>query len=66
MPRKFFDPGTHGAIVGDIQRAFLAAGLDPKGIDESYGRNTAAAVRTFQKGNNLKSTGFVDENTWQM
>jgi hypothetical protein len=64
MPRKLFAGGSRGEIVGDIQRALLAAGHDPQGIDEIYGGQTAAAVRSFQQANGLPVTGAIDDATW--
>jgi hypothetical protein len=64
MARKLYGPGARGGIVGDIQRALDAAGLDPHGIDEAYGDNTSSAVRAFQQARGFAVTGIVDEQTW--
>lgn len=50
--------------MGDIQRALLAAGCDPGGIDEVYGQGTARAVKQVQLDKNLSTTGDVDDVTW--
>ena len=65
MSRKFFGPGLRGEIAERIQHALLTAGLDPKGTDGIYGRDTAAAVTLFQGMNGLTVSGDVDSETWQ-
>lgn len=65
MARILYGPGALGGVVGDIQRTLAAAGFSPGNIDEIYGKNTAAAVRTFQSAQGLAATGVVDEDTWQ-
>jgi len=65
MLRILYGPGAHGGTVGDIQRALLAAGFDPQGTDGLYGRDTGAAVTSFQQARGLPTTGFVDDATWQ-
>ena len=65
MARTLLGPGTHGGIVGDVQRALLAAGFDPNGVDELYGSHTLTAVRSFQQAHDLPVTGIIDDLTWQ-
>jgi len=52
-------------LVGTVQQGLLDAGFDPKGVDEAYGGNTAAAVTAFQQARDLPVTGTVDDATWQ-
>ena len=54
-----------GEDVRAVQYALKAAGFDPKGIDGSYGRNTEAAVKAFQKAEGLEVDGIVGPLTWQ-
>ncbi len=54
-----------GEDVRAVQVALKAAGFDPKGIDGSYGRNTEAAVKAFQKADGLEVDGIVGPLTWQ-
>ena len=65
MARDLFGLGLLGVIAEDIQRALLASGHDPKGLDGVYGQDTLAAVRSFQVSSQLPATGVVDEATWQ-
>jgi hypothetical protein len=64
MVRKLFGLGSHGGIVGDIQRGLVSAGGDPGGVDEIYGPGTALAVRAIQVQNQMPDTGDVDQVTW--
>ncbi len=54
-----------GVSVEDIQRALVRAGFDPGPVDGQAGKKTKAAVRKFQRRNNLKADGFVGEKTWE-
>lgn len=64
MSRKLFGIGTHGGIVGEMQRSLLSAGCDPGNIDEVYGHGTATAIEQIQLKHNLPQTGEVDDTTW--
>ena len=64
MPRRLFGIGSHGGIVGDIQRALVASACDPGRIDEVYGPGTARAVRLIQISRQLPESGEVDDVTW--
>lgn len=48
--------------ISDIQRSLQKAGHNPGPIDGIYGRQTQAAVRSFQKANNM-ATGGLTINT---
>jgi murein L,D-transpeptidase YcbB/YkuD len=54
-------PGVSGM---DVQRALLRAGYDPGPLDGRPGKKTRAAVKAFQKKNNLTADGVVGERTW--
>lgn len=50
--------------VEDVQRALIHAGFDPGPVDGRAGKKTKAAIREFQRRNNLKADGIVGERTW--
>jgi peptidoglycan hydrolase-like protein with peptidoglycan-binding domain len=64
MTRKLFGIGSHGGIVGDIQRGLVSAGCNPGPIDEIYGQGTVGAVKLVQLNHGLAVTGDVDDVTW--
>jgi Putative peptidoglycan binding domain/Glycosyl hydrolase family 46 len=64
MSRTLFGIGSHGGIVGDIQRALASAGFDPGKVDEVYGQGTASAVKKLQMSRGAPQTGEVDDLTW--
>src|SRR5215831_11248865 len=64
MARKLFGIGTHGGIVGDMQRELVSAGCGLARIDEVYGQETASAVKQLQLNHGLSQTGEVDDTTW--
>lgn len=47
-----------------VQRALKAAHYDPGPADGKKGRRTTAALRSFQRDNNIAETGMADEGTW--
>lgn len=56
--------GCKGQGVLNVQCALAAKGIDPGGLDGLFGRQTAAAVTTFQKQNGLQpANGEVDDAT---
>lgn len=66
MARIVLGPGAHGGLVAEVQRALLAAGCDPHGIDGGYGGHTSAAVGAFLQSRGLPASGVVDEQTWTL
>lgn len=64
MTRKLFGRGVQGDLIGKIQVALNDQGHDTKGVDEIYGKDTAAAVASFQEAQGLPVTGKVDDDTW--
>lgn len=58
--------GDEGEVVKDVQRKLIAKGLDIglDGADGDFGSLTEAAVRRFQRSNNLPINGIVDPATY--
>ena len=62
--------GTSGRTATSSQRVkSIQSALDQKGqhvtVDGKWGKQTAAAIRSFQKENGLKATGRADHQTMQ-
>jgi peptidoglycan hydrolase-like protein with peptidoglycan-binding domain len=57
--------GSEGAQVDVIQRRLQINGFDPGKLDGSYGSQTMAAVKQFQRAKSLEVTGVVNEATWK-
>jgi hypothetical protein len=57
------NPFQRGPTVSAVQRALLAAGINPGGIDGIFGQLTHAAVVTFQTRQGLVADGVVGEQT---
>lgn len=49
--------------VRTVQRALKSLGFDPGPSDGIWGRNTSAAVSSFQQSHNLPPTGLIDQRT---
>jgi len=49
--------------VKEVQAALKSKGMDPGPEDGVMGQKTQAALREFQKSNNLQVTGRIDEKT---
>jgi Putative peptidoglycan binding domain len=65
-PPRIYRQGATGLdpnVVRAIQQALVTAGVDPGGVDGSYGPHTAAAVAAFQTVNGLVSDGEVGPQT---
>lgn len=59
--------GAHGPLVESVQRT-LNVRLSPSpqlDVDGDYGSLTAAAVRAWQRAQQLEETGRVDRKTWE-
>ena len=52
--------------IKQIQIALKNAGYNPGPIDGHKGKQTKEAVKAFQKANNLKESGKVDKQTWDL
>ena len=64
-PRDKYNMLKVAGVSGmDVQRALLRAGYDPGPMDGRPGKKTRAAVKAFQKKNNLTADGVVGERTW--
>jgi N-acetylmuramoyl-L-alanine amidase len=63
MIYRIKDPLMISSKVGQIQEALINAGFDPKGVDNTYGENTAKAVIEFQKEKGLTIDGEVGPDT---
>ena len=50
-----------GTTVRDLQRALKAKGFEPGPIDGIYGRQTGAAVTSYQRANNMATGGLTFE-----
>jgi peptidoglycan hydrolase-like protein with peptidoglycan-binding domain len=57
------EPGSRGAAVLKLQRSLAAAGFDPHGADGTYGSQTEAAVRSFQRARGLAVDGKAGVRT---
>lgn len=55
--------GMRGAEVRKLQQDLTNKGYSTNGIDGIFGSNTEAAVKRFQKANNIKADGVVGEST---
>ena len=56
--------GSKGASVTAMQQLLTAKGYDTKGIDGSFGADTDAALRKFQKAKGLTVDGSCGKNSW--
>jgi Putative peptidoglycan-binding domain-containing protein len=55
---------SHGSsMVREVQQALKDKGNDPGAVDGKLGPKTKAAIRDFQKANDLKVTGRIDKET---
>lgn len=43
-----------------VQRWLTELGLEPRGTDGNFGRNTRGAIEAFQRRNGLPATGYLD------
>ena len=57
--------GSSGSDVKKLQKALVDAGYDVggTGVDGVFGKNTAAAVKKYQKDNGLAVDGIAGKNT---
>src|SRR5262245_59765799 len=55
---------ARGELVRKVQVALTDQGFDPQGTDGKFGKDTEAAVKSFQQARSLDATGKVDAATW--
>lgn len=58
--------GSKGEYVTKLQTILVQKGYDPKGVDGVFGAGCDAAVKQFQKDNNLTPDGIVGQKTWDV
>jgi len=64
--REFFGVTyKYNSKVEELQRILKDVGCNPGPIDGKMGRKTRNAVRSFQKDNGLRISGYVDKKTWE-
>lgn len=59
-----FRMGDQGAEVAEIQGHLIKLGYDVM-ADGDFGPSTVDAVKSFQKSQGIKVSGYVDENTYR-
>lgn len=68
-PNRFAKPvlsrGSSGEHVRNAQERLAELGYHPGQIDGDFGPQTASAVRSFQRLNNLSPDGVVGSDTWK-
>ncbi len=57
--------GSKGPDVLALQKALLAAGFNPQGLDGSFGPKTEAALRAFQRAAGIVVDGKAGPQTWR-
>ena len=56
--------GSEGIAVTSLQQLLTAKGFDTKGIDGSFGSDTDAAFRAFQRAAGLREDGSCGKDSW--
>ena len=64
MAKVILGKGSRGELVRKVQLALTSQGFDPHGADGRFGKDTEAAVKTFQHASALEPTGRVDAVSW--
>ena len=59
------EPSYGKSLVSAVQRALENRGFHPGGADGKLGDETRAALRAFQKSENLEATGLPNDRTLQ-
>jgi hypothetical protein len=60
---RLTSPRMRGEAVREVQEALVAAGYDVGGVDAIFGPGTDAALRQFQRDNNLEVDGILGDET---
>lgn len=63
--KRMLRQGCKGKDVEELQRMLEEAGYAPGMIDGIFGKNTKAAVESFQGSRGLKVDGIVGPQTWK-
>jgi peptidoglycan hydrolase-like protein with peptidoglycan-binding domain len=65
MASTYYTIGSKGDDVKKLQQALTSAGysVGSSGADGIYGKDTAAAVKAYQKANNLTADGIIGTQT---
>jgi peptidoglycan hydrolase-like protein with peptidoglycan-binding domain len=63
-PLQLLQDGSSGPLVKQLQERLKDKGFNPGSIDGVFGLGTKAAVRAFQKANDLEADGVVGQKTW--
>ncbi len=63
--KKLLKSGMKGDFVTKVQQQLKVKGVDPKGVDGKFGKNTKNAVIKFQEIIGLKKDGVVGPKTYQ-
>jgi peptidoglycan hydrolase-like protein with peptidoglycan-binding domain len=61
--REFGTPGLSKEDIRKVEQALQSKGHNPGRVDGVMDNDTRAAIRAFQKQNNLSQTGTVDPET---
>jgi hypothetical protein len=64
MAKVVLARSSRGELVRKVQVALTDHGFDPHGTDGKFGKDTEAAVKSFQQARSLDPTGKVDVGTW--
>ncbi|MGI9524577.1 MAG: peptidoglycan-binding domain-containing protein [Hyphomicrobiaceae bacterium] len=62
-PLRLTSPLLRGEAVRELQEALVYYGYDVGGVDGAFGRGTDAALRQFQRDNNLDDDGILGDQT---
>ena len=57
--------GSSGPLVKQLQQRLKDKGFNPGNLDGVFGLGTKAALRAFQKANDLEADGIVGQKTWK-
>jgi len=63
LPARLLYYGLKGEDVKDLQRALIAKGFNPKGVDGDFGNGTKEAVKAFQRSVGIGDDGVVGDTT---
>jgi peptidoglycan hydrolase-like protein with peptidoglycan-binding domain len=64
MTEPLLRPGATGEAVRELQQALKGLGYDPGPVDGQFGGATEAAVKAFQKAQEITVDGIVGDITW--